>query len=126
LMYPEVVDEKAPLHLQLAVNLGLTSALGWLGCCYGRLAKKKEAFGVLSQLDELSKERYISPLQKSVVYSGLGMYDQAFEFLEKACSQKEPILALILYNIEGHSAFPKEFRLDRRFQVLLKTAKKIE
>ena len=119
-MYPEVVDEKAVEHLQIAVNLGLTFALGWLGCAYGRLGKREEAFKILSQLDELSKERYISPLQKSLVYSGLGMYDQAFEFLEKAYSQKEPVLAIYLYTVEAHSAFSQEFRLDERFQALMR------
>jgi serine/threonine protein kinase len=119
-MHPEVVDEKAVEHLQIAVDLGLTFALGWLGCAYGRLGKREEAFKILRQLDELSKERYISPLQKSEVYSGLGMYDQAFEFLEKALSQKEPVLAIYLYNVEAHSAFPQEFRLDERFKPLMR------
>jgi adenylate cyclase len=125
LMSPEVIDEKALAHLQMAVDLGYTSALGWLGCCYGRLGKKEEAFKILSQMEKLSKERYISPLQKSTVYSGLGIYDQAFEFLEKACLQKEPLLALILYNVEGHSAYSQEFRLDERFKELMRIAKKI-
>jgi serine/threonine protein kinase/Tfp pilus assembly protein PilF len=119
-MYPEHVDERAVEHLQIAANLGLTFALGWLGCAYGRLGKREEAFKTLSQLDELSKERYISPVQKMAVYSGLGMYDQAFGFLEKAFSQKEPVLALYLYNVEAHSAFPQEFRLDERFQALMR------
>jgi serine/threonine protein kinase len=123
-MYPEVVHEKAVEHLQIAVNLGLTFALGWLGCAYGRLGKKEKAFKILSQLDELSRERYISPLQKSVVYSGLGMYDQAFEFLEKALSQKEPIFAIYLYSVEAHSAFSQEFRLDERFKALTRKMKK--
>jgi adenylate cyclase len=125
LMYPEVIDKKALAHLQMAVDLGCTSTLGWLGCCYGRSGKKEEALKILSQLEKLSKERFISPLQKSSVYSGLGMYDQAFEFLEKACIQKEPLLALILYNVERQSAYPQEFRLDERFKELMRMAKKI-
>jgi adenylate cyclase len=125
LMYPKVIDERAPGHLQKAVDLGYTSALGWLGCSYGRLGKKEMAFKILGRLDKLSKERYVSPLQKAVVYSGLGMYDLAFEFLGKACLQKEPILALILYDIEGHSGFPQKFRRDKRFRSLMRKAKKI-
>ncbi len=125
LMYPKVIDEKALGHLQTAVDLGFISALGWLGCCYGRLGKQEEAFKILSQLEMMSKERYVSPLQKSAVYSGMGMADQAFEFLEKACLQKEPLLALILHDVEGYSAFPQEFRLDERFKALMRMAKKI-
>jgi serine/threonine protein kinase len=125
-MYPEVVDEKAVEHFQIAVNLGLTFALGWLGCAYGRLGKKEEALKILNQLDELSKEKYISPLQKSLVYSGLGMYDQAFEFLEKALSQKEPVLAIYFFSVEAHSAFSQEFRLDKRYKALMRKMRKTD
>jgi len=124
LMYPEVVDENALGYLRTAVDLGHIWALGWLGCCYGRLGRQKEALKILHQLDELAKERYISPLQKSAVYGGLGMYEPALEMLEKACLQKEPILALLLYNAQGHSAFPHELRRDERFKALIRMAKK--
>jgi tetratricopeptide (TPR) repeat protein len=125
-MFPEVVDEKALEHLQSAVDLGLTLALGWLGCAYGQLGKKEEAYKILSQLDELFKERYISPLQKSMVYRGLGMYDQAFEYLEMACSQKEPFLALYVHSVNANSDFSQEFRLDERFKALIRKMKKID
>jgi len=125
-MYPKVMDEKAVEHLQIAVNLGLTFALGWLGCAYGRSGKKEEALKILSQLDELSKERYISPLQRSAVYMGLGMYDQAFEYLEKAFSQKEPFLAVVFYSNKAYSFFPQEFRLDKRYKALMRKMKKTD
>jgi len=125
-MFPKVVDEKALEQLQSAVNLGLTFALGWLGCAYAKLGKKEEAIKILGQLDELSKERYISPLQRAAVYMGLGMYDQAFEYLEMACSQKEPSLALSVYSVKAHSFFPQEFRLDERFKALMRKMKKTD
>jgi len=125
-MYPKVMDEKTVEHLQIAVNLGLTFALGWLGCAYGRSGKKEEALKILSQLDELFKERYISPLQRSAVYMGLGMYDQAFEYLEKAFSQKEPFLAVVFYSNKAYSFFPQEFRLDKRYKALMRKMKKTD
>jgi len=125
-MFPKVVDEKALEQLQSAVNLGLTLALGWLGCAYARLGKKEEAIKILGQLDELSEETYISPLQRAAVYSGLEMYDQAFEHLEKACSQKEPFLALSVYSVKAHSFFPQEFRLDKRYKALMRKMKKTD
>jgi len=125
-MFPKVVDEKALEQLQSAVNLGLTFALGWLGCAYAKLGKKEEAIKILGQLDELSKERYISPLQRAAVYMGLGMYDQAFEYLEMACSQKEPSLALSVYSVKAHSFFPQEFRLDKRYKALMRKMKKTD
>jgi tetratricopeptide (TPR) repeat protein len=126
-MFPEVVDEKALEHFQIAVNLGLTVALGCLGCAYGQLGKKEEAYKILIQLDELSKERYISALQKSEVYRGLGMYDQAFEYLEMACSQKEPFLALEVHYVKANSDFfSQEFRLNERFKALMRKMKKTD
>jgi non-specific serine/threonine protein kinase len=125
-MFPKIVDEKALEQLQSAVNLGLTFALGWLGCAYAKLGKKEEAIKILGQLDELSKERYISPLQRSAVYMGLGMYDQAFEHLEKAFSQKEPFLPLVFYSNKAYSFFPQEFRLDKRYKALMRKMKKTD
>ena len=57
---------------------------------------------------------------------GLGMYDQAFEHLEKAFSQKEPFLALSVYSGKAHSFFPQEFRLDERFKALMRKMKKTD
>ena len=125
-MFPEVVDEKALEQLQSAVNLGLTFALGWLGCAYAKLGIKEEAVKILGQLDELSKERYISPLQRAAVYCGLEMYDQAFEHLEKAFSQKEPFLALSGYSGKANSFFPRKFRLDERFKALMRKMKRTD
>jgi serine/threonine protein kinase len=125
-MFPIIVDEKALEHLQSAVNLGLTFALGWLGCAYARLGKKEEAFGILNQMDELSKEKYISPLQRAAVYCGLEMYDQAFEYLEKAYTQHLPHLALSSYDVKAPSPFPQEFRLDKRYKALMRKMKKVD
>ncbi len=125
-MYPKTVDERALEHLQSAVNLGLTFALGWLGCAYARLGKKEEAFKILSQMEELSKDRYISSFSRAGVYIGLEMYDQAFEGLEKAFSQKEPYLAIYTYSAKAPSVMPQEFRLDERYKVLIRKMKKGE
>jgi serine/threonine protein kinase len=125
-LYPEAVDERAIEHLQSAVNLGLIFALGWLGYVYARLGKKEEAFKILSQMDEISKERYISPLPRAVVYSGLEMHDQTFECLEKAFSQKEPFLALLVYSVKASSILPQEFRLDKRYKALMRKMKKVD
>ncbi|MGD2245976.1 MAG: hypothetical protein PVI11_05460, partial [Candidatus Aminicenantes bacterium] len=117
-MYPEALYEKAIEHLQTAVNLGMTHALGWLGLAYGLSDKKEEALKTLKQLDELSEARYVSFHQRSLVYSGLGMYDRAFEYLEKACSKREPFL--VYFWIETPSVLPKSFRMDMRYKTLRK------
>jgi tetratricopeptide (TPR) repeat protein len=124
-MLPEVVDERALEHFQRAADLGLMVALGELGCSYGRLGKKEEAFKILSQMDELSKDRYISPLSRAEVYCGLGMYDRAFEWLEKAFSQNKPYLFFILCPDKGLQPWPQEFRMDKRYRALVRKMKKV-
>jgi hypothetical protein len=57
---------------------------------------------------------------------GLGMYDQAFEHLEKAFSQKEPFLPLVFYSNKAYSFFPQEFRLDKRYKALMRKMKKTD
>jgi len=124
-MFPEVVDERALEHFQRAADLGLMVALGELGCAYGRLGKKEEAFKILGQMDELSRDRYISPLSRAEVYCGLGMDDQAFEWLEKAFSQKQPYLFFILCPTKGPQPWPQEFRMDIRYKALVRKMKKV-
>jgi len=79
-------------------------------------------------LDELSKERYVSYYSRATVYSGLEMYDQAFECLEKAYSQKEPLMASFGYSTKVPSPFSREFRLDvdERLKALRSKKKKID
>ena len=118
-MAPKISYEKAIEHLQTAVNLGLTFALGWLGSAYARSGRKDEAFKILNQLDELSKERYISPLQKYEVYMGLEMVDEAFEYLEKAYSLREPFLIFA----QESPVLPQSFRSNERYEAWLKKMK---
>jgi serine/threonine-protein kinase len=122
-MYAEPVDERAIEHLQTAANSGLTFALGWLGFAYARLGKKEEALKILSQMDELSKNRYISAFPRVAAYIALEMYDLAFEYLEKAYSQKDPFLAFHVYSVKSQQSLPREFRLDKRYKALMRKIK---
>jgi len=115
-MVPKVMYDKAIEHHQTAANLGMAFALGWLGMAFARSGQKSEALKVLKQLDELSKEMYISPLQKSFVYIGLEMYDQAFEYLEKALSERVPFLVYF----RDSPILPQDFLSDKRYKALMK------
>jgi len=120
---PEVVNEKALEHFRSAAKLGLTLSLGELGYAYGRLGKKEEAFEIVRQMNELSKKRYVSCFSRAHVYSGLGMYDQAFEWLEKAFSEKDPWLFFALNSVPPQH-WPREFRLDERYKALTRKMNK--
>jgi tetratricopeptide (TPR) repeat protein len=106
---------KAIFFLQKAAQLGMTFALGWLGWAMTQAGKKDEAAKVLDQLDEIAKQRYISPFQKALIFIGLDRIDEAFEHLELAYEEREPFLAYFLLNW-----IPGPVRSDSRYIAILK------
>ncbi len=63
-------------------------SLAYLGYGYGRAGRAEEARGTLRQLEELSRQRYVSPFDVALVHIGLGDEDSAFERLEKAFQER--------------------------------------
>lgn len=47
---------------------------------------------ILDELNELSKERYVSPYFIAIVHAGLGEKDKALEWLEKAFDEHVEML----------------------------------
>ena len=45
----------------------------------------------LRELDELAKQRYVSPANRAAVYFGLGKNEKALDWLEKAYEDRDPI-----------------------------------
>jgi TolB-like protein/DNA-binding winged helix-turn-helix (wHTH) protein/Flp pilus assembly protein TadD len=70
---------------------GKAGALGDLGHAYAASGRKAEARKILSELDEESEHRYISPFDRALVHLGLGENDQALDWLEKAEEQGVPL-----------------------------------
>jgi TolB-like protein/Tfp pilus assembly protein PilF len=62
--------------------------LGALGTAYGFCGMKEEAYKVLNELLELSKNKYVSPTSFALMYVALGENDKALEWLEKAVKEK--------------------------------------
>jgi TolB-like protein/DNA-binding winged helix-turn-helix (wHTH) protein/Flp pilus assembly protein TadD len=90
-------------------------ALGMLGLAYGLGGRKAEARGILNELLELDKQRYVTPAALVNVYIGLGDKDQAFAWLEKAYQERSAYVAWI-------KVFPilDPLRSDPRFTDLLR------
>jgi eukaryotic-like serine/threonine-protein kinase len=86
-----------------------------LGFAYGMAGKQAEAKAILSQLDALSKRRYVSPLYFANVYAGLKDNDKAIEYLNKAFDARHP--GLVLIRIEPMF---DGMRSDERFTQLIK------
>jgi tetratricopeptide (TPR) repeat protein len=66
--------------------------LGILGYAYGLAGKREEAQEILAEVIERSKRGYFSPSFISIIYTGLGDKDGAFEWLEKAYVRRDPRL----------------------------------
>jgi tetratricopeptide (TPR) repeat protein len=79
--------DAAIASLQQAIELTGRSSLemvAFLGHTLGRAGHRDEATGILKELLEAAKQRYVSPFDIATVYIGLNQVDHAFEWLEKA------------------------------------------
>jgi serine/threonine protein kinase/tetratricopeptide (TPR) repeat protein len=89
-------------------------SLSLLGSAYGFAGMKDEALKILKRLDGLPKDRYVGPLYRALVWTGLGEKNKALEYLEKASLEKESAMAFL-------KVWPilDSLRPEPRFQALL-------
>jgi len=64
------------------------SSLGYACAVSGDRAKAEQ---ILRDLEDLSKQRYVSPANRASVYLGLGENEKALDWLEKAYEDRDPI-----------------------------------
>ena len=62
-----------------------------VGYACGVSGDRAKAEQVLRDLEELAKQRYVSPANRVAVYLGLGEKEQALDWLEKAYEDRDPI-----------------------------------
>lgn len=86
-----------------------------LAHAYSAVGRKAEAEKILRDLERKSKETSASPYAMATIYAGLGENDKAFEFLEKAYSQK----SLGIPSSLTSDLALESLRPDPRFQNLL-------
>jgi len=84
-----------------------------LGHAYAMSEKTNEANKILSELNEFSKQQYVSPYETAAIYVALGNNEQAVQLLEKACTEH----SFHLVNLNVSPRF-KSIRSDPRFQDL--------
>jgi hypothetical protein len=89
--------------------------LGAFGATYGIAGRREDALRILSQLNELARERYVSPVHQAYVFAGLGETDEMMDCLEKGYQERCPYLVFLKVD----SAFDR-VQSDQRFQSLLK------
>ncbi len=100
---------------QKAIELsGDRSSIAGLGRAYALAGRRDDALGVIAELQQLSKERYITPYGIVLIYACLGLRDEAFHWLERA--YEEGVGELIYLNVDP---FLDNLRPDRRFGAML-------
>jgi len=67
--------------VEIREDAAYESDLGWL---YATMGKKNEVHKALNKLQELSKQKYVSPCYIARIYAGLGDKEHMFQLLEKA------------------------------------------
>jgi serine/threonine-protein kinase len=87
------------------------SSLGYACAANGDRAKAEQ---IARDLDELAKQRYVSPANRAAVYLGLGEKEKALDWLEKAYEDRDPIF----WWIDGDQLYDS-VRNEPRFQALI-------
>jgi tetratricopeptide (TPR) repeat protein len=70
-------------------------AVALLGYAYALAGQRTNALQVLGELQKLLRKRYVQPHTIALIYIGLGDTDKAFEWLERAFSDKSSTLTYI-------------------------------
>ncbi len=94
------------------------SSLGYACAAKGDRAKAEQ---ILQDLEELSKQRYVSPANRAAVYLGLGENEKALDWLEKAYEDRDPIF----WWIDGDQLYDS-VRNEPRFQALVQKIDRIK
>jgi len=110
--------QEAIFEYQKAVEMsgGSEGVVVALAHAYSAAGKKAEAGKILRDLQRKFKETSASPYTMATIYAGLGENDKAFEFLEKAYSEKSLDISWSLKS----DLLLDELRPDPRFQSLLR------
>ncbi len=112
----EQVFDAAIEEFQKAVSLSGGSPLmkAALGHAYAKSQKKHEANKILDELNELSKQQYVSPYEVATICVALGNDEEAFQLLGKAYTEHS--FHLVYLNVWPEF---KSVSSDSRFQGLV-------
>ena len=106
------IVERGVAELETAVSLspGDTLWLAQLGEAYGMVGNVAGARDVLRQLEELSRQRFVSPYHMALVYTGLGERETAIDWLERAYEGRSgPVYSVkgsfLFTTLHGHARF---------------------
>ncbi len=110
-MFREAIEEFRKVISILGRDPGALSALGFAYAVSGQTA---EARKLLGELKEQSCNRYIAPYRVALICIGLNEKDEAFEWLQKSCDERD--LGLACLKVE---AMADSLHSDPRYDKLL-------
>ena len=111
-MFTEAIGEMKRAAILLPNNVELS----WmLGHAYAATGNTAEARNILDDLHSLAKERYVLPYGFALIHTGLGEYEEALEWLERAYQDRNSWMPFLAVE-------PRldPLRSDPRFQDLLR------
>ena len=111
-MYKEAIAE---LERARELSDNAPEVVASLGHAYAVAGRTNDARRVLTDLDDLARQRYVLPYFRAAVYTGLGDKDEAFAWLERAFDERHP--GLVLVNVDPRFDI---LRSDPRFADLVR------
>jgi tetratricopeptide (TPR) repeat protein len=107
------------VELQKATSLAdVPWTLGYLGYVYGRSGRRRQAFRVLTELEQQAKQAYVSPFATALVHTGLGQKELALDGLEKTYEDRNEMWGFL-----GTSPELDSLRSEERFVALMRRAR---
>ena len=76
------------LKIAVEISKGASTVMGRLGYAYAVSGRSGEARKILAELQEESRQRYVSPVAFALVHCGLGEKNEAIRWLEQAYEEK--------------------------------------
>ena len=109
-------DAIATLRDALALPDAGTYTLATLGYALARAGERSEAARIASDLESRAERQYVSPAAQSMVRLGLGEFDRALDWMERAHAERRGWLAYLTVN-----PIFDPLRDDLRFASLVRT-----
>jgi TolB-like protein/DNA-binding winged helix-turn-helix (wHTH) protein/Flp pilus assembly protein TadD len=107
-------DAIPPLERAVSLTHGSPGAIGVLARAYGHAGRRSQALRLIDELSRRRQKGYVPTAAFVQAYVGLGDYDEAFAWFERAYEEKSNILQWI--KVEP---FPDAMRNDPRFADLI-------
>jgi tetratricopeptide (TPR) repeat protein len=108
-------DAIPPLERAVSISHESPGVIGVLARAYGHAGRRSDALRLIHDLERRQQKGYVPSAPFVQAYIGLGDYDNAFAWFERAYQEKSNILQWI--KVEP---FPDAMRKDPRFADLLR------